>query len=190
MKPCACCCCVLCRAVQGKDATNFQGLSMFKRVHSMLQAVFRGRGLEVRAKGGSSDNITPQRGLLAFDVYAEVYKQCPGRAKRQKGEIAPQHLDPQDTTLAATFDRWVVHVHSSLAIARLSPVQLRLLRCHNSSAACRLLQHHASCHACILPRPQGPAGEDGRHDDGLVRPQRRQGHEHGAGHVVLRRQGR
>lgn len=81
---------------------------MFKKLHSMLQAVFKGRGLEVRAKGGSSDNITPERGLLAYDVYAEVYKQCQARAKLQAGQIDPQHLDPQDNTLAATFDRWVV----------------------------------------------------------------------------------
>ena len=98
---------------QSKDATDFKGPAMFKRAHSMLQAVFRARGLHLRAKGaGSSSSSTmPKRGLLAYDVYAEVYKQCQARSKLQAGEIDPQHLDPQDNTLAATYDRWVVHAH-------------------------------------------------------------------------------
>lgn len=89
--------------LQGKEAADFKGSAMLKRVHSMLQAVFRARGLHVRAKGGSSGGTMPKRGLLAYEVYAEVYKQCQARSKLQAGQIDLQHLDPQDNTLAATF---------------------------------------------------------------------------------------
>jgi hypothetical protein len=73
----------------------------------MLQAVFRGRGLHLRMHGHASDYKMPKRGLLAHEVYAEVYKQCQAMFKRQAGEILPRELDPQDNTLAATFSRLV-----------------------------------------------------------------------------------
>lgn len=80
---------------------------MFKKVHSMLQAVFRGRGLHMRMQGLASDYKMPKRGLLAHEVYGEVYKQCQTLFKRQAGEILPRELDPQDNTLAATYNRLV-----------------------------------------------------------------------------------
>lgn len=104
---------------QGKAAADFKGTAMFKRVHGMLQAVFRARGLQRRAKGSSSDSIMPKRGLLAYEVYAEVYKQCQARGKLQAGQIDVHHLDPQDNTLASTFSMWVTrwhlhHMHTQL----------------------------------------------------------------------------
>ena len=115
---------------QGKDAADFKGTSMFKRVHGMLQAVFRARGLQRRAKGSSSDSIMPKRGLLAYDVYEEVYKQCQARGKLQAGQIDLHHLDPQDNTLASTFGMWVMrwhlhHLHT--CINSCIPVAMRLI---------------------------------------------------------------
>jgi hypothetical protein len=44
-------CLLLCIVMwQGKDAADFKGTSMFKRVHGMLQAVFRARGVACKGQ--------------------------------------------------------------------------------------------------------------------------------------------
>lgn len=76
---------------------------MFKRVHSMLQTVYRQRGLHLLLKGKS---VTLQAlGLRAFPTYEAVYKQCQTLFKQQAGAVLAQELDPQDNSLTATFRR-------------------------------------------------------------------------------------
>jgi hypothetical protein len=95
----------------------------------------------LRAKGSSSDSIMPKRGLLAYEVYAEVYKQCQARGKLQAGQIDLHHLDPQDNTLTSTFSMWVMRWHSHhLHKCRHSciPVAMRLIVL--KSTTCRIHQ--------------------------------------------------
>jgi hypothetical protein len=88
--------------LQGKGATTWVGDSMLRRVHSMLQVVFRQSALFKRAQGHISTPVA-EKGLLAYETYAAVYKKCQALSKRQAGAILPQELDPQDNTLSATF---------------------------------------------------------------------------------------
>jgi hypothetical protein len=88
--------------LQRKGPTTWDGDSMLRKVHSMLQKVFKNSMLLKRAKGASSTPVA-EKGLLAYETYAAVYHQCQGVFKRQAGAILPQELDPQDNTLSATF---------------------------------------------------------------------------------------
>jgi hypothetical protein len=76
---------------------------MFKRVHSMLQTIFRQRGLNLLLKG--VDVTLQAQGLRAFPTYEAVYKQCQALFKRQAGAVLAQELDPQDNSLTATYSR-------------------------------------------------------------------------------------
>jgi hypothetical protein len=93
--------------LQGKGATTWVGDSMLRRVHSMLQVVFRQSALLKRAQGHISTPVA-EKGLLAYDTYAAVYRKCQALTKRQAGAILPQELGPQDDT--PTEDEEMAHI--------------------------------------------------------------------------------
>lgn len=101
--------------LQGTGHTVFKSDSMFKRVHSYLQAMWGMRGVAVRLhqhKGKQSRQQQQQqqhsgRGLLSDPVYQLVYKRCQALYKPQKGvqrvDAAGEPLDPQNYCQETTF---------------------------------------------------------------------------------------
>ena len=90
--------------LQGGPAQHWKGDAMLRKVHIMLQAVFRARGLKLRAQGEEDPGV-PRGGLMEYAIYKEVYRQCQALFKRQAGTVLPDELDPQDNSLTATFNR-------------------------------------------------------------------------------------